>query len=539
MRPFVAGLIVMVLVVAQGSCSHGSRPEPPHAPPARTLPAFLASIPADTPYLVLALEAMPRDYYAKVATAVGPTFAGELEKRAAGSPDLAKFLAAVRRELDGKWNAAGLESLGFSSQPRFALYALGPAFVVRFELADQKKVLATVQRVAAAWGKPLPAPVTRAGATYWRIDEVKTSIVIGLAKDQLVFAVDGLARTDGDLDALLGLRDVPNNLADGALLRRVMDRHHLGPYLVGMVDTRRMIDLLASSSDSVSPACVAQLDTLSQLVPRIVLGHTQSNMKRFAGGVIAELAPELARELRTLRTAVPGLAPSLAADTIVALGAGIDLPAARALTRRAGGALETLATACGSARLHELASKLDDPTAFPIPSLLEPVTGVVLALQDYAPAADGSQMPQRLQGVGALGATDASRLFTALSSGVPWLATLGIDVDGALHAILQGVTPFGLFAGVGDRAIVLAAGDRGRTLAEQVIADKPDQDAPFIAMSYDYPRLVALERMLNRDKPPAPEAALEDAYAKLFGRGTLTLDVADDGLVLWSTIDLK
>lgn len=532
--------VVVAVLVVPGCSHHGARHDSTAPPSKRPLPAFLSSIPADTPYLLVALEAMPRDYYAKIGGAIGPTFSAELDKKAATDPDLKRFLAALHHELDGKWSVAGLESLGFSTEPRFAVYGLGPVFVTRFELRDQNKALAMVTRVAATWGKSLPPPITRAAATYWRIDDAKLSVVVGLASNQLVFAVGAPAKLDAELDVVLGLRMPARNLGDGVALARVMDRHRLGPYLVGIVETRRLIDMVVTGSDPVPPGCVAQLDALSQLVPRIVLGHTRVSPKQFSGGVIVELAPDLVRALRALHVAVPGLTPALGADAIVSFGGGLDLGGARGLTRRAGTAVETLAAACNSTPLHELGAQIDKVATAWIPSPLDSLTGFAFSLQDYARSSDGSKMPERLQGIGVLGSTDAPRMFSTIAAGLPWIGGLGIEPDGTMHEIMQGMTTFGIHAGVGDRALVLAAGPKGRALGEQVLADKPEKDAPFLAMSYDYPRLVALERVLNlNDKSTDATRALEDVYVTLFGHGTATLDVADDGLVLWSTIDLK
>jgi hypothetical protein len=154
-------------------------------------PALFASIPSDTPYVAAAFEAVPLDYYAKMKTALGPTFANAFAQfhaiEADGKPDV---LTAVMTELDGKWNAAGLESLGFSATPRFAVYGLGLApAVLRLEVKDDKAVLATIERVATKAGQALPAMATRDGRSFWRIPQRQVDIVVALADNQLIVAV--------------------------------------------------------------------------------------------------------------------------------------------------------------------------------------------------------------------------------------------------------------------------------------------------------------------------------------------------------------
>ena len=66
-------------------------------------------------YLFASLDAVPPEFYAKLKQAFGPLFDQAFRQgRALGDDN--KLLGAILGELDGKWNQAGLESLGFSTR---------------------------------------------------------------------------------------------------------------------------------------------------------------------------------------------------------------------------------------------------------------------------------------------------------------------------------------------------------------------------------------------------------------------------------------
>src|SRR5689334_16678123 len=77
-------------------------------------PELFSYIPSDTPYVIGSFEAFPLDYWRKMKKAFAPMMQNAFSRRSryGGSGDSNPVLDAVMAELDGKWDAKGLESLG-------------------------------------------------------------------------------------------------------------------------------------------------------------------------------------------------------------------------------------------------------------------------------------------------------------------------------------------------------------------------------------------------------------------------------------------
>src|SRR5687767_4460127 len=117
MVPLV-GLLFVVVACSKQSATNAADRIP--------VPALYAHVPADTPYVLGSFEPMP-DFVFEWA-GVGY---GTLLKQVRQQPELAKLITIFEQELGGQWNRQGLESLGFSTKARFALYGLGLYPVLR------------------------------------------------------------------------------------------------------------------------------------------------------------------------------------------------------------------------------------------------------------------------------------------------------------------------------------------------------------------------------------------------------------------------
>src|SRR5262249_36509105 len=145
-----------------------------------------------------------------------------------------KMWDAVLSEMAGKWSEAGLESLGFSAQPRFAVYGLGlQPVVARVAIKDGKAVRATFERIAAKAGEPLSPPRTRGGRSYWQVaGKDGMGFVVSIADGELVAAIGKPRDIEAKLDLILGLQKPAKNMADGALVRQLMASHGFGGQLI-------------------------------------------------------------------------------------------------------------------------------------------------------------------------------------------------------------------------------------------------------------------------------------------------------------------
>jgi hypothetical protein len=555
MRWRMGMILAVAATVASGGCKKHASKEDPGVKvdgAAKPVPALFAHVPAETPYLIAGLEAVPVEFYARLKTTFAPIFEGLIAKARQDS----KELDAILGELDGKWNQAGLESLGLSAQPRYALYGLGlQPFVMRIEVKDHKVLLATIERFATKLDKQLPAMKTTAdGRGYWRIDAGNgPTVVIALTDNQLIAAIGSAAEIDGKLGLIVGSEKPPNNMADGKLVRDLMAKHKLGPHAVGFLETHRIASAaMTAAGVASSPACTAELARISAKVPRLVFGMGDLSSKKISQTMIVELSPEVATAVRGVKAEIPGLAAALAGSSLFALGGGLDLARGQQLAIAAAGNLKQLGTSCEIAALASGAEEAAGALARPLPEPFGRIAGGAIVgheldLDLNARNAGDSAMPKKLEAVAVLATPDAKALFQKLVEQFPDLAKLGIAPDGKLHDLPAGAVPapWPVAAAVADNRVVIAVGERRTALGEQMLA-APAATAPLLAMTYDYGKL--LELALAAEPPDLDKTDplfagfatnLVRAMRGVFGRSTVTIDVTDAGVAMWASVELK
>lgn len=523
-------------------------------------PPLFAHIPADTPYVMASFEAVPLAYYAKVRQAAGPELARALDQlRALGGPaELERWIDAVTDELAGKWSAKGLESLGLSAQPRFAIYGHGalPA-VLRLEVKDAKAVLATVERIAHRAGAKLPALETRHGREFWRIElPADFGAIVSLTDGQLVAAIGPRHAIAAVLPQIVGAEKPSRNMAGGEELKRLIAKHQLGPVLVGYVDTKRLGgSLLALVERDTSDKCAAAIDRLAAAVPRLAFSYTELTDKRFSAAAILELAPALAEQLKAMRTPVPGLAAALADEPMFAMGGGLDLRRGQAAGKAAAVALGELGLACDAAGLQRAADEMLEAMATPLPGPLGKLAGGALAIDaiDFGGGAGGGRragppIPRSLDAFAMLAVSDAKAVLDSMSAELALLGGLQLKPDGKLRALELGMLPlpFEVHGGVGERALAVAVGSRGKRRAERAITASGDGPAPFLAGTLDMSKLTELQARLatilaDDDADPADAVTrdVDSALSSMIGRATFSVDATDAGLGMWFSGELK
>ena len=551
-------LAALVLIVSLGACKKeggaggtGDLPAEmkPHLaqgdPSKLAMPAVMAHVPADTPYLLAGLDAMPPEFYAKMQQMLAPiaSLVGDQWRKEASH---SKLLDAVMSELDGKWSQAGLESLGFSAQPRFAVYGLGLApVVVRMAVKDHKVVQATIERIAAKAGEELPAMASKAGRNYWQhTSDDGTSFVIALADNQAIFAIGKAADVDAKLGLILGIDKPAQSMADGALVKQLMARHGFGGQLIGFADTRQIAGKAFEAAGAApSPACSAEIDRLSAKLPRLVFGYGELSPTKISGGLVVELSPDAVATLRPLKVEIAGLAPALSGHPLFAMAGGVDLAKAQQVGVAIAGNLKQLGTACGLGPLVDGTDSVAHALSRPLPDPIGKITGGAMVLNDLVFGARLDGMPEKIDGFLAIASPDPHALFDKANAMDPQVKSLGLAVDGKLHPVsLPMPVPLALSAGVGDRAIVMTTGDKSRPAAEKLLGARGAGKAPLFAIGYDFGKLMDLVMQSGTMQlPEATDPEFVQFFGKLkslFGYVSATLDVTDHGLAVWSTIEL-
>jgi hypothetical protein len=551
------GLAALVLIVSLAACKKEGgggdaaglpadmQPHPAKGDPARlVMPPLFASVPADTPYLFAGVDALPPEFLARLERIAQPLIGmatTALDQARSESP----LFDAVMAELSGKWNAAGMASLGLSTDLRYAIYGLGlQPVVVRLTVKDDKALRATVERIAARAGKELPAMAVKDGRSYWQHDSDDLRVVVSLADNQLIAAFGKAADVEAKLGLILGSEKPAQNMADGAVIKQVMARHGFGGQMIGIADTRRIAGLaLEAAGAPTSPACNAALDQLGAAAPRLVYGVGDLSAVQVTGAYVLELSPDAVSALRGIKVEMPGLASALSGHPLFALAAAVDLPKAQQLAGAVAGRFKQLGEACGLDSLVATAARAARTVTRPLPEPFGSITGGALIVDQLVfPAGRTGGTPERLEGVALVTSPDAKAVFDKVIAMQGELKNLGLAADGKLHDIQSPMAlPFAVSVGVGDRAIVANAGDASRASAERLLGARGGGKVPLFAAVYELDKLFDLAAKSAGSRSPA-EAAMRASLDKIkgvFGRTGGVLDVTDHGLALWTMFELK
>ena len=541
-------VLVLSLAVACGSQSSRTRAGATADDTSRA-PALFAHVPASTPYFIGAFEPISREYFAKLGELMKPAFAQTYdEARAEGDTELMQLLDAVRVELAGKWTRAGLESLGFSTAPRFAVYDVGGVGVLRFEIADERAVLAAARRVARRAKLEFSEGEVRDGRRFWRINDDDRTYVIALADRQFVFASGKPDAVERRLSLVLGIEKPKANMTGGRVLSGLAKRHQLGTQIIGYLDIKRLVDLaVASEHSKLGGTCAQELYGIAAQFPRIVFGFRDLTIPKTTLALVVEVAPDIAAELGAIRTPVPGMRDMLDGKPMFALAAAADSLGVVGLAARAFARVERLAKQCPHdedlAEMGKSAAewipKLD-PLSPSMPRLALSLAGAAVRV-DKLKLGDGP-LPQELEAVALVASTQPEALFETMQQQVPWLASLKSTPDGKLQP-LQELQAFGDFhVGVGRHVIAAAAGQHGKQVAARVLAAESVGPAPLFAFNWDHGQVLALkgERAASQEDPEkAAEWELDGMLAKHFGRAHGAIDVTSAGLVMWMSYEMK
>lgn len=512
-------------------------------------PPLFAHIPADTPYVMASFEAWSVEYFAKTKRVLAPVLSRGIDQMRGLLEDseVLRWFDAVTEVMDGKWTEQGLESLGLSARPRFALYGHGAAPVVlRLEVKDSKKLLATLERVAQKAGAQLPPLEQRHGGEFWRIElPGELGAVISLAANQLVAAVGPRHAVAAVMPLLVGTEKPARNMADGKQLKDLIAKHKLGPQLIGYVDSKRLAhELIALADRAPSQECTTAIDRLAGQVPRFVMSYTEASAKRYTGAMILELGSGAAGRLKELRTPVPGLSAALEGEPMLALGGGIDLERGKAAGKAVAGVMRDLGEACESRDLTRVGRDLREAMSEALPGPIAKLAGVALAIDsiDFGSqrARGGTPpIPREVDGFAMIGSRDAKGMFEALSDELPPVAAVGIEPDGKLHTVelTKFGLPFDVRAGVGKEVIAVSSGSRGKKRAEKALGATAGSSVPLLAGTFDMGKLSELQAQLASSSQL--EREYNEALAQLFGRTTFTMDATDAGLEIWFSAEIK
>lgn len=519
----ILAIVAVVWIVACGG-KHAAEPIESRAPRSRTL----ALIPADTPYVFVALDShkdspwMPttRDFYDAMAK----------EDKGSTGPG-PRMLRRLLSEMRDGTRVRSARELGFSEDGKFVLYGISLWPVVRLEIEDAAKVRRLVGRVLAEGGPAVQMRTTR-DATYWIGTVEKIALVAAVLEHELVLAALPASSVDRALPLVLGTERPARTLVAEQMIEKEASRHGYLRDWIGYIDSKRVLDLLAGGGHGIErelgalwqngalAGCKDDFERIAKAFPRIVFGYKRLDAKGIEAELLVE-APELGAELAQLRTAIPAIAQPKQ-KPLFAMTIGADAGKLMDWVQSVADRLAAKPFTCpGLSELDDSIGQLAASFAG-LPGFARTLHGGAIVVDDI------SLQPRSGTGTAVI-VGDGVPMLVAMLWGVPPLAgtpqpapglpvavplkKLGIDDVSSAHV------------GVGADRFALAVGSDSATRIHATLAASAPKRSPLLWFALDIVRADELGAFEGKDR---------DNIAKL-STMTMSLDATPRGIVLGFT----
>jgi hypothetical protein len=529
--------------------------------------APLAFVPADTPYVVANLDVLDDDTRTALLAQADAQLPAELaqlraaaDEMAAKDPDSANLVRAFARELDGKTvegfaQTAGLDLKGYS-----ALYGLGLAPVLRFQLSDADAFEAFVGRLESAYGKKLD--VASIGKQSYRRHvsaATGTELILAVAGKQAVAAILPADAGQPLLRQALGLDRPARSLQDDGRLAKLAKARGYQKWAVGELDLARALPLAASGKDplfgalfkaraqaesaktgepvanqlQIPASCKADAVRIASRVSELSFGYTRLEAKHQDMRWDVALAGDITQAFSGLKVELPGLGAAQAGSPFEFF---LGLPVAQLRTfwgAQADAVAAKPFTCPALADLNDSFAKLGPAMQKAAIPPFGDLLGLGLSLDSFTPG-KGSAMPQ-FTGRLVLGTSNPAGLLAMGQMMTPALAQLKLTTEGKPVALpptlanmfgqpawmAMGPKSLGLGIGAGEDgkladALKAPAGNAGQMLRMHLSG--PMYLDWVTLMQQKAEGLAAAAAALAKDEPDSPkdqaDKAASDARTK-------------------------
>lgn len=472
----------------------------------------LAYVPENTAFLAGNLEPPPQvasDMWLKNAEQMMPMYEQVFDKtiadmQSAGSDDLGtKVLIALRDEMKGKFNRAGMESLGLSMSARSALYGIGLIPVMRLELGDAEAFRAFIGRLETKSGQKLD--VAKVGdQEYWSASggEDKLQLIAAIQNTHLVLTLAPRPADAAVLKTLLGVDMPKTSVLEAKTLAKFNAERSYLPYGSGYFDTSKLVELLFAERTAVEQAfldawgeknpladvseqCKTEYRAIASQMPRVGFGYTTLAGKNMVLRYAIETSPAVGSELSALAVKVPRLDGH--GEGLFDFGFGLDLNALVKFVNAKAGAVASAPYQCASLQpLNEAFAKartnVNNPGVFMVAAAYK---GMYVSLSKLD-VADASK--PEIEGKLVIASDNPQSLLSMVGNFVPPLAALSLQPNQAPVALpLDGMPP-GLppaFIAISDKSIGVAVGASEEKSLQAFINDMPSKPSPLLHYGVD------------------------------------------------------
>ena len=492
-------------------------------------------------------------------------------QRKAATEKALKLIDAVKAEVAGKDFKGVLDLLGLSMQNHYAFYGIGLVPVLRVELAKPDNLRATIGRIETASGSKMGTGKV-GGLDYWYVDgsdgAAKASplrFVLAISGKHAVATVAPSKATDADLRILLGLDKPAKSLADSGDLAALNKRMNYTNFGSGYFDSAKLVAVLKAPATplessflaamgekekpKVDATCAKEYDELAVAWPGVNFGVSELNPKHVAVRGVLLTRADIAKDLMTLRAAMPGM--EAAKDSFVHFGLSLDLTKLPDLATKYADATTKSPWQCE--KLVGLNKEMEQSkTSANNPMVIgyAPKFHGIHAIVDKLELKDDSPMPD-IAGVIVIGSNDPNSLLMMAGSFMPDIAKAGLTSDGAPKALpplpmLPPNTP--VFAAMTDKLLAVSIGT-GEDAKLGAAMKLDDAQQPLLAAGAkgDIYHLIAKQMRKSAQSLPDPDAKAMmerqaktmDMEAEWFQRAEIRIEPTEQGIELRESVDMQ
>jgi hypothetical protein len=484
------GLVLVTWFAAWSSACGGASARGPSL----AGPEILRVVPADTPYIYVALEPFARAYLERFMRRQRPRLHTSVEMLGRSGLDApgAKLLLALVRELDAYYSPEGLERLGMG-RGAWAFYGIGVVPALRIELAAPEKMAAFLDGVVAKSGVAV-ARETLGEHHYSVLRHASVALVWSVDRGALVATLAPASMLGEILPLLYGDRLPAKSLADTNAIPAMARAYGFAPLQVFYLDLQRLLGVLVDPRQDfdrrvlaavgielpgVDAACRSELTALAAEAPRMVAGAEELSPAHDRYRVTLELAPRTAKLLGALRGPAAGVGAPLG-TALARFGVAADVRKAVDLAKLWTFAVKATPYRCSYLHgLNRLAGDFGRELDSPLPIWMEPLRGASVVIYD----ADLTQ----LRGYAMVTAADPLQVVGTLTALVPSLRGVTLPPDGTPVALPAGLGPIDHVAVKGN-VIGVSAGGVEADL-RKAIAAPVAPNPPLLQIAFDADRV--------------------------------------------------
>lgn len=547
MRSIRFTALALPLALALAACGKKAPPD-----------TLLGYVPADTPYVFANLEPTPKainDAWMKsfepmlghYETMLNSTAKALEAEDAEGDPAVreraARVIRALAAEFSGKLTLEGIQTLGFSTEPRFAMYGVGLVPVVRLELKDAEAFKALVARVEQRVGESMPV-ATVDGQSFWRVPLPDAPLAAALAvhDGDLVMTLVPASGSDDLIRGLLGLTLPERTLADDNRIAALNERLALTPHGSGYIDTVRLMEsvlaertpiekeflqaLRASQSDDgdapaldtpVSETCRGELLAIARKFPMLSFGNAKIDARAVDTVFVLETESTMAQQIAGLAAPVPGLGTPDGA--LMHVGFSLDIDKLMRFVDAQAAAVAAAPFACEELKelnssFADLKTQMANPMMFAAAPVLR---GFNARLTRFAMPADDAGTPD-IAGKLVIASDNPQSLIALAGNFAPQLPAMGLTPGSGVQPLPAEMAPPGappIHVALEEKAIALSFGAGEEAGLADYAKAAPTNPPPLFALGYSGSFFDVIMAQASEGMEDLPEAEREEMAQSL------------------------